>query len=211
MSQIKTKVSIHPLFFACLALMIVTNNTLYMLALLSAIALHECGHLLIYRWFRVPVARIALQPFAIRIEPSERIISHKVQLLCAFFGPMVNLISATITYFIVLQVTNEWLSVFYQSSLFLGVFNILPMLPLDGGRVLVIVSEYLFGAYIAQWISAVSSFIFCVLSVGVGVYFLLQSKQNLSLCAIAVYIGFCFVAKLYYYLKKRKINVKSKS
>ncbi len=207
------RVTVHPLFFACLAWIIFTDSSLYLLIITLTIFLHECGHIFIYWRRHIIIEQVRLQPFGVSITPQQpQRIPHRVQLQCALAGPSVNMICAGLCYVITL-ITDlpDWLTVFYAANLFLGLFNLLPIIPLDGGRLLVISLSRIWNEYIAQLIGAISSFLFGLGMLIWGGYVLMDSGMNVSLCFLSIYILVCLAVKIYQHKKKRTSNVKSRT
>ncbi len=207
------KVTVHPLFFFCLAWIILTDSAVALFCVMSSVFLHECGHIFVYSRSHVVIDEIHLQPFGIRITAqNEMCIRPRTQLICALAGPMMNLLCVAI--FIALSrviAMPEWTLMFYVSSLFLGLFNLLPIMPLDGSRILSIILSFFFGEYVSQIICAWVSLLIglCVLTAGICV--LIYSGMNVSLCVLAGYILICLAVKIYNLLKKRISNVKPKT
>lgn len=93
--------------------------------LVSAI-LHELGHLLVLLFLRIPVTKI-------RVRCSGAVIctcfpGYWKEMVCAAGGPIVSLLAAI---FIGKQYSDLRII-----SLLLGIINLLPLYPLDGGRIL---------------------------------------------------------------------------
>lgn len=206
-------ITIHPLFFLCLAWIVLTDSTFHLLILLFSIAIHEVGHLVIYLHAGIMIEEIRLQPFGIAIVPKQQsIISRKTQAVCAVAGPTANLLCAAGCYvWLYLTSAPSLVGVAYFSNLFLGLFNLLPILPLDGSRLLDAMISAIWGDYISQWICSIVSLIFGGILLLFGIYILRDSKLNLSVCMIGGYLLICISVKLYQFLKKRTVHVKSKS
>ncbi len=103
-------------------------------SLLLAAALHELGHLTALRAVRGSGAAVRLGVFGAEIVlpplPAGR------AALVALAGPALNLLAAAL----------PLPAVFRAVSLLLGVFNLLPLRPLDGGQLLLLLTERFFPA-----------------------------------------------------------------
>lgn len=100
-------------------------------------ALHEAGHIIAYRICGTTMDTIHILPFGLCAIPKNQLkISPSNEVFCAAAGPAINLLLTVIT--LALPVSPESETVRYilycNGALFL--INILPILPLDGGRIL---------------------------------------------------------------------------
>lgn len=123
-------------------------STYFLLGLIAAILLfisvllHELAHSLVARKRGLSVKNIVLFVFGgvsnIEHEPK----SAGVEFQMAFVGPLTSLLIGAISYGLFLLVGGRLIPLaailFYlaTANIFLGVFNLLPGFPLDGGRVL---------------------------------------------------------------------------
>jgi Zn-dependent protease len=98
-------------------------------ACLAAAALHEGGHLLACAGLGVEVRRLRLTALGAVLDTDVRCGSGREELLVALAGPAVNLCSVP---------AGLWghRRLFAGASLLLGLFNLLPVVPLDGSRAL---------------------------------------------------------------------------
>ena len=98
---------------------------------LAFAALHELGHLAAMAALRVRPSKICLSAAGMRIErPPGLQVSFPREIIIAFAGPAVSLFLAGV--FRLLPVPLE----FFYINLGFGLFNLLPVRQLDGGRVL---------------------------------------------------------------------------
>ncbi len=108
----------------------------------ASVLAHELAHSLVSRRLGVPVHGITLFIFGGVSQTVREMTSPRVELLVAIVGPLCSMVIALLfglawlavaPFYRPLAALAEWLA---WSNLMLGLFNLLPGLPLDGGRVL---------------------------------------------------------------------------
>ena len=95
-----------------------------LLGIILAAAVHELGHLAAMYFLGVPVLGINLYPGGARIEAGPMVPVEEI--LCALAGPVVG----AMTIF-----AWKWFPELAVAGLVQTVFNLIPIYPLDGGRV----------------------------------------------------------------------------
>jgi Zn-dependent protease/CBS domain-containing protein len=124
-----------------------SSSTYWIVSLLSAlllfvaVLLHELAHSLVARARGLPVNNITLFIFGGVSNIEEEPKSPGVEFQMAFVGPFVSLLIGIIAYLLDLAVRNGSpldgiLGYLAISNILLGIFNLIPGFPLDGGRVL---------------------------------------------------------------------------
>ncbi len=93
---------------------------------LISVFLHECGHLIMMRFVGEKAERLVIHAFGISIDTEQSCFEFRKGLLIALGGPLFSLLLAGVFYFIFPPL--------FLPNLCLGVINILPVMPLDGGR-----------------------------------------------------------------------------
>lgn len=107
------------------------------LIIFASVLVHEIAHVIIALVLGVKVAEIELLPFGgqAKIEDFTGLEPDR-EIYIALAGPAASLSMAGIFYFLHDNITSSYLPLFININLFLGVFNLVPALPLDGGRIL---------------------------------------------------------------------------
>jgi Zn-dependent protease/CBS domain-containing protein len=113
----------------------------FAILLLASILLHELAHSVVAKLLGLPVRRIVLQLLGGASELEREPETPWREFAVAVAGPLVSLllgIGAAIGYWATEPDTMEGLIIgaFAVSNILVGLFNLLPGLPLDGGRVL---------------------------------------------------------------------------
>ena len=132
-------VKISPLFIIPCALLWFFCGWIWAGAYIFAIALHEFSHVYIARILGLDTARVCFNIYGCKAEMEGLDLCEiSTELPVALAGPLFNLMAAFICV-LLSQVFYFWyypLMGFAIGNLMLGCFNLLPALPLDGGRAL---------------------------------------------------------------------------
>ena len=152
-----TSVRIHvsPSAPLLLALFVMLSSPLLLSALLLAALCHELGHYGMLRRLRARISAVRITALGAEMQVAGRL-SYGGELLAAAAGPVTNLLLALpLAYG-----GRQWevLYLFAGAQLVLGVFNLLPILPLDGGSVLWNLLAWLTEPYTADRVTGIISF-----------------------------------------------------
>lgn len=99
--------------------------------LMSFAFIHEIGHLIAGISLGLKVKAINIMPFGVSInfeDYSNKYIIKKI--IIALAGPLTNLI------IVILGMCNKWEEDIIYANILIGMFNLIPLYPLDGGRIL---------------------------------------------------------------------------
>jgi len=151
----------------------------------ASILVHELGHALVARRLGVRIAGIEMQFFGGMAKMTTPPRSARDEILIALAGPAVSLGIALIGMVLGTVTGSPLVSYIAMTNLILGVFNLLPALPMDGGRV--------YRAFRAQRIGVVAATQKAVklskyLAIGLGVLGLLSGQFFVAAIAVMIYL-----------------------
>lgn len=131
--------------------LLLTDTPVLLAALLPAALLHELAHYAVLRLCGVRTARFTLTGLGASLYvPELHRLSYGAELLSAAAGPLMNLLL-----WVLLSLTGrEELTLFAGAQMVLGVLNLLPVRPMDGGRILWLATAYLTEPYTADRVAA---------------------------------------------------------
>jgi stage IV sporulation protein FB len=145
----------------------------YILVLAGVILIHEMGHYLAMRLFKYSDLGIFFIPIlGAYASGSKDNISQKQSVIILLSGPLPGVIIGLILYYYGLRDENEFLIRTSNIFIFLNLFNLLPIMPLDGGRII----KSLFFEN-----NQIISRIFVLISIAVLTYYALSSQSYLLL------------------------------
>lgn len=204
---------------AAIILFFAGQFNLYAIAYFSAF-IHEAAHVLIARRFNLEVKEIEFLPvgFTARISGAWKL-SVKKELIMVVAGPAVNLLICVFLILItkLFKISNSiFITNLIMVNSFLVCFNILPIMPLDGGRISMLILSRRIGiikcAEFCLYVSKVLNAILFILA-----FMLLAFSGNVLIIIIICYIfGFllwedkCIIADSFLYILNKKSIIKEK-
>ncbi|RUL86708.1 site-2 protease family protein [Tautonia sociabilis] len=199
---------VHATFFVMMAVLATAQRgveaVLMVLALFGCVLLHELGHALTARRFGIPTEHITLYPIGgvARLHRMPR--EPGAELLIALAGPAVN-VGIAATLFAGLAVVSALapamaagsigmvLGDLLRVNLLLACFNLLPIFPMDGGRVLRAMLSRPLGRLRATEIAAALGQALAMIAGGACVVAIVVTGQPLFLLHLAL-AAFIFLA-----------------
>ncbi len=182
---------IHPLVLLIFIIAHFTKNFQITLLIYIVAMIHELFHLMMAYRLKIKIKGISILPFGISLKIKDNRIGNPIhEILIAIAGPFSNLLMLTIalilkSYF---HLNSDNMSFFILANILIGLINIVPILPLDGGRVLKSIFTIKIGFIksfkIMKKITAITSIILLVS----GVYLLYITKLNYSLILISLFL-----------------------
>ena len=134
----ETELRVHPLLLLVLAAACVLGKLNALLQALVSIALHEGSHAILCHAFGARVYALELMPFGAVARVDRRGMQGHAELCIAAAGPLASLLIAGLTAMCayLLPRTAGMTETFLTYNLVLAAVNLLPAMPLDGGRIL---------------------------------------------------------------------------
>ena len=123
-------------FFVATTVLLLAAHKSWLLLFWMAAVLHELGHLLALYLLGGRVNRFCFRLSGGELQYDGKHLSYGREILLALAGPGINLLCAWLCGWLALFGHRELLYQFSGCHLVLAFFNLLPALPLDGGRVL---------------------------------------------------------------------------
>ena len=131
-----TRFSCSLSFLLATVLLLLASHKSWLLLFWVAAILHELGHLLALYLLGGRVSRFCFRLSGGELQYDGKHLSYGKEILLALAGPGVNLLCAWLCGWLAAFGHRELLYQFSGCHLVLAFFNLLPALPLDGGRVL---------------------------------------------------------------------------
>lgn len=192
----KIRIDLKILFF--LALFYFTKQIKIYLLVLGFAFLHELAHMLVGLLLGFKPKSIEIMPlgFSLNLTPKKEDFETKIKkynlvelkyIYVAVAGPLLNLIIATLFSYIRLKVNSEIIDLITYSNLIIFIFNLIPIYPLDGGRVINSVLKINRGSLIAnKTMKIIKKVIIILLTIASSIAILYL--KNIAILLIIVYL-----------------------
>lgn len=130
-------VYISPIMFAMALYFVFMGMAYEFVCSLAAVMIHECAHAKAAKKLGYGLNVIKLMPYGAALCGSADI-TPKHEAIIAVIGPIVNLLIATLFAALWWLVPSSYMftEAFCSCNIYIGVFNLLPVYPLDGGRIM---------------------------------------------------------------------------
>lgn len=104
-------------------------------ALVAILVFHEYGHLRAMKKFGIPTKGMYLIPFVGGLAVGDKPRSRWQDVYISLMGPLYGLLMTLVCYIGYLLTDNHFIGLVASTSALINLFNLLPIYPLDGGRV----------------------------------------------------------------------------
>lgn len=191
----KTEITLSYTLICVAALCIIMGEFEKYLFCVVAVILHETGHLIPMKFFGKIPDKIKIMLFEIYISDrfrEER--TRKQNIIIILFGPFVNFICFILFFLIYLVCGGVFLNLAI-ANLSVGLFNIMPVITLDGGQLLFLILTQRLTEESAQRVVNIITFIFIFPLFVLGFVLLFYSKYNFSLLFVCIYLILSLLCK----------------
>lgn len=189
----KIRLSVSPAFVLALAAMYFLDRSAVTVHVLLASVLHELGHACAagISGGRVTELRLGAAGADMRVSlPGENTVFR--ELLLCLSGPAVNIAAAQAAAALGARLNEPRLFVFSGASLVLGLFNLIPLSRLDGGRVLMVILERYAGAA-ADTVIFMTELVLSSAMTLAGIFVFFRSGYNFTLLCVGAWCFVCFI------------------
>ena len=151
----------------------------FALALIACLVIHEYGHIRAMQYFNMPTKGIYLIPFVGGLALSDSKINTRWQdVVISIMGPTFGMLLSLVAMIVYWITDLPFFAALASLNALLNLFNLLPILPLDGGHILKSISFSF---------NSITGIVLCAIAAAGGIY--LCFIFNLSLLAIMLLIG----------------------
>lgn len=214
------KIRLHLKIFIFIAIFILTKQIeIYSLLMIFAI-LHELGHMIAGIILGFKVDTIEIMPFGLSVsfEGKVEYYNKKIKkaskltlkkLLIAIAGPCVNVIFAILFLSFPLSIFNIEAQTIVYANILIAIFNLLPIYPLDGGRIIKYIIHIICGKKDAFYYINNISYISVVILTAISSIAILYLK-NIAIVIILAYLWYLVISENKKYKSKELIYTRLK-
>lgn len=157
------------------------------------VTVHELFHLFAALLLRVRVKSIIIMPFGMTLRLSEAMVKESgKEVLIAMAGPFANflmlVVGAVLKYYYIWA--EESMFLYKGLNWLIMLFNLMPVLPLDGGRVMRAVLAHFFGYLRAMKVMRRLTYTIAIIFSASGLLLLFVTKCNISLLMVSAFVLF---------------------
>lgn len=200
------------IFIFLILLYLTKQIEIYSIIMIFAM-IHECSHLLAGLLLKMKIKRITLMPlgFTAELKLTEEDYNKKIlksnkleikRLIIAMAGPFSNFF---IVYIIKLfNIDINLMQKIIYSNIMIGLFNLIPIYPLDGGRILKALLSLLYNKRKATiYINKISNIMLFIITFILSI--LIYYFQNIALLFIIIYLSYIVFKENRIYKMKIKL------
>ncbi len=193
------EIAVHPLVLVVLAGACVLGRLYDLLQAMLALTLHEAAHVVVAGVFGYRIRRVELQPFGGVARLSDQGLSLHGEWCIAAAGPVASFIIAGVASMVcyISPMTGARMEPFLAYNLALGVVNLLPALPLDGGRIVRCAIQARANASVALKLTAWAGVICGAIMLAAAVVGAMHDIYNLTLPVMGLFLLLAAIGELH--------------
>lgn len=184
----RDKIRIEPGFFALLAAACLLTRPESLLGVAAAVCAHELGHCIGLKLCGAEIRGVRLGLTGAVLEYDAARLSYLREIITAVLGPAFSFLFAAALSSLGGRLENEEMYFAAGLSYILGLFNLAPVLPMDGGRILFFLMEWIGGWKLAACVSRVTGVAVSCLLFALGLTLLCGNKRNWTLCILSIWM-----------------------
>ncbi|MFE5320146.1 M50 family metallopeptidase [Paenibacillus sp. NPDC056579] len=181
----------HPLFSIVILLSVLAGYFIETATLFCIVFIHELGHVLAAKNFGWRVKEVQLLPFGGEVVVEE-VANVPVwqEIIVTMSGPLQNgiMIVAALGLQSAGLIPAEWSVYFIQANMLIGLFNLLPILPLDGGKFMQSVLSFWLPYHRVIAVSCIISLLFSILLTGASIVNVFSGGLKLNILIIGLFL-----------------------
>lgn len=186
------RLEVNFIFIPVVFLMCYVSGIEAILAFCLALLLHESAHAIMAQAMGVRVKSLELMPFGCTAHiESFAVVSPGAEIAMAAAGPLANLALAALLQFGAdVAAEDTFLAALYRSNLSLAAVNLLPALPMDGGRVLCCVLSYAMPRLLCVRLVSAMGVLTGLGVTGLGIHFWMTGTPNPTILLMGSFMIF---------------------
>ena len=209
------KIRINLKIFIFILIFFVTKQIeIYGILMLFAF-IHEMGHMIIGIILGFKIEKLNVMPYGLSVDFEVKCEDYNKKLkkgnmlnvkklIIALAGPLTNFIITIIYLFFDITFLGIQREIVVYSNILIGLFNLIPIYPLDGGRILKNILHILFGLKKAyKYTNQIAKITICILTAFSSISILYI--RNIAILIIIAYLWYLFFKENEKYNRKMKI------
>lgn len=214
------KIRLHLKIFIFIAIFILTKQIeIYSLLMIFAI-LHELGHMLAGVVLGFKPDTIEIMPFGLSVSFEGKVENYNEKikkaskltikkLLIAIAGPLINIICIILFLIFPISIFNIEPQVIIYANILIAIFNLLPIYPLDGGRIIKYILSIFYGKKESSYYINKISYAIVVILTAISSIAILYFK-NIAIVIILAYLWYLVIFENKKYRNKELIYTRLK-